>query len=121
MAEAIAVLITAVAGLVTVLWKMVMDNRNFRKELLAETKVVKNEVQNSHNINLRDDLDNKHSEILDWLKRYDARMTGIEDRLAHEREAREKGDDTVAKQQARIWRAINGIERKGYRERNRQT
>lgn len=83
--ELLQTTITAVVGPVVVLivgWRL---NRKLKKTS-ENTSQVLDQVKNSHEVNLRDNLDEIHKDVKsvqDTVNRHDRRLDGIEENLAN--------------------------------------
>ena len=93
---AIAPLAVANTAFLTLIYTMFKE----QKKQHQTTKSIEHQVKNSHEINLRDDLDDKHSEVIEMLKVMNHRLEIV--------------DTTQVRHQAHIdklWGKVHNLDR----------
>ena len=75
---AIAPLAVANIAFFTLIYTMFKEQKKQSEQQHQTTKSIEHQVKNSHEINLRDDLDDKHSELIDMLKVMNHRLEIID-------------------------------------------
>ena len=60
------------------LYKMFAEQKQKIVENSENTKIIKEEVKNSHNTNLRDNMDDNHSEVVTMFQMINSRFESID-------------------------------------------
>ena len=81
----------------TLLYRMFAEQKDRIAENSQNTRIIKEEVKNSHSKNLREDLDDNHSEVVDMFKMITNRFENID------------------KEQIRLHGRIERLEKRTYR------
>lgn len=101
-------LLNGVAYLVTTLGAIWLSTLKLKKDI-ADTK---REVTNKHDIHLRDDIDNKHNDIVTLIQNLIVRISKLEktDTIINEKLSRLEHTTEYAKTD--LWEAVNGLKEK---------
>ena len=62
----------------TLLYRMFAEQKQRIVENSENTKIIKEEVKNSHDINLRDNMDDNHSEVIEMFKMINNRFENVD-------------------------------------------
>lgn len=101
-------LLNGVAYLFTTLGAIWLSTLKLKKDI-ADTK---REVTNKHDIHLRDDIDNKHNDLITLIQSLIVRVSKLEktDTIINEKLSRLEHTTEYAKTD--LWEAVNGLKEK---------
>lgn len=84
----------------TMIWKTFKDLLTLFNQLKSDQQAIKSEVQNSHDTNLRDDMDEKHEEQMLFMRKLSGHVAQIDKTMAEDRQyARQEFNN--------IWKMLN--------------
>lgn len=101
-------MLNVIVSLITTLGAIWISTLKLKKDI-ADTK---REVTNKHNIHLRDDIDNKHNDIVTLIQNLIVRISKLEktDTIINEKLSRLEHTTEYAKTD--LWEAVNGLKEK---------
>lgn len=100
----IAALFVPNVAFLSLLYTMVKEQKTLTKDQHDKTVSIEAQVKNTHSINLRDDMDDKHSELLIKIGEINHRVANIEEYNAERKHI-------AANEHKRLWNKIHHIER----------
>nr|DAF04078.1 MAG TPA: Protein of unknown function (DUF2746) [Caudoviricetes sp.] len=101
-------MLNVVVSLITTLGAIWISTLKLKKDI-ADTK---REVTNKHNIHLRDDIDNKHNDVVTLIQNLIVRVSKLEktDTIINEKLSRL--EHTTEYTKTDLWEAVNGLKEK---------